>query len=342
MNKYEKYTILIPIYGLMFDTDIRIGDVAFLGSECEYVITQERKKYLDIINQFESYVPVFGGGLSEAMSATILAEYDLKDIPLIVFEFEHTKKDLEQNIFSRQDDENLLDMLLHKGDRMLDLLRFHYCNYLMEQFIFRAGIIGEGYGCVFVYNNQKKVGRTIARQITTMQYTGLSADIQSNAQQNIESQDHTLDLIELTQADPDIFDEIQGRLAVALRSHYENMNLSSQEARYKSIITGIEFLCKKSLYERIEGYELRERIAKFIAPNAKDLQPIIDELNKLFRIRNQMTHNIKYFIDLNLEAKKYLQKAEGYFFRSFLNILTMRKNNIYIDYKSMIQSLDIS
>lgn len=329
-----EYEIIVPIPGLELDKDVTFGSFRLCAKNVsDFEDAESMDDYIEDFSEQEK----IGYSLSEGLTQLALSNSDFNQFVTLRFFYKDELSNIELSDFSKDYDDNLLKKLLHIADRAMDYIRYKFCNIRNHLYIYKAGIINDGFGGIYLINRSNGIGKYIGRKISEFFYCGLSIYIDSDDSHRLnDDEDDDSQLIKLTQCNPIKFDEIDKRLAVALRAYYENNMIGSSESVYKSIITSIEFLIRKNYYERIDGVALRERIAKFAYLRPTDINTIVNDISSLLLIRNKMTHNIKYFEDLGIDENTYLKNAELYFLRIFNNILTLKVKYTFTNYQQLI------
>jgi hypothetical protein len=344
-----RYYVIAPIEGLHLDFDYRMYSAEVYGCPPDYKpnpqgCSEFRHPYeiFSRINlgQYNQLAEICDIDPETIENLSFLPNRKLSDFTCLAFSI-----DLDDAIKKPHDnsDQSTFNYIIDKGERLLDAWRLCIFKPGEDASIGKFGAIGNGVQCFWIGEDNTGKPRFIARKTSRFALTQKPFDVLLSEFGPIYN-DHTFrGLCVAAYYYPSNEDEIKNILYEGMRAFRESRELPYVEARFRQLATIAETLAKKYPNERIDGKELRERIAKISTAGwdlyknyntsrmtthlSPDQYKLIwqrydevgwSEIEEALRIitdlwsnvRNPLSHNVSQFSTLNRDAVKDLRNME--------------------------------
>jgi hypothetical protein len=265
-----------------------------------------------------------------------LPERRIKDFTCVAFELELDKSDYAL-ASSERFNSALLQDLLARGDKILDVLRLYLFKPGQDNSIGRVGAIANGVYGLWLGTIDGESVKFIARRVSRYQLVQDPIDVSLAEVRRIYNDDTFKELYSAACMGTQRYPVLDG-VFDGLRAFRESRELQSWEARFRHLGALAEGLAKKDKSERLFGKELRDRMAhvasrgwytelsgnsssdilpkpthsaslKHLEWNTKDdVLKVVEDLWD--NVRNPLTHSAATFTSLGRDPKQDVLNIE--------------------------------
>ena len=296
------YYALATVEGLHLTCDFVIYSAALYGCPPNYTPTpvglhelyRQPYQLLGSI-PFKDYVHF--GPLSAVDELTLqvirgVQNRTLKSYTCVAFEIE---LDAYLRPLDTESNSSLLQQLLERGERILDVIRLFLFKPGEHRSIGRVGAIGNGVYGAWVGDDGENAN-FVARKISQYQLVQSPFEVTLDDVRRIYNDPVFKELNSAASHHYDLDDKLLKRIFQSLRAFRESREIQSSEARFLRLGSLAEHLAKKDEVDHFKGQELRNRIARIASKGWNKKSDILHIVKDLWdNARNPLTHSVETF-----------------------------------------------
>lgn len=298
------YYVLSTVEGLHLTCDFVVYSAALYGCPPNYTPTpvglhevyRHPHQLLGSI-PFKNYIHFGPTSAMDELTLQAMASVQsrkLQDFTCIAFEIELDKPDYTSTL-SPEVNSLLLQQLLEKGERILDVIRLFLFKPGENRSIGRVGAIGNGV-CGAWLGNDGEAAKFIARKISRYQLVQSPFEVTLEDVRKIYNDPVFKELHSAACLNHDNDDLLLKRIFQSLRAFRESRELQSLETRFLRLGSLVEHLAKRDENEYLKGKELRNRIARIAEKGWNTKGDVLSVATDLWdNARNPLTHSVETF-----------------------------------------------
>lgn len=313
------YYVVTTVEGLHLTCDFVVYSAALYACQPDYTpsptglheVYRQPYEYLGMI-PFKDYalfspISAMDNLTLEAMDS--LKTKRLKDFTCIAFEANFNDQDLA-SIGSIKNNEKILQQLLEQGERIIDVIRLFLFKPGNNTSIGRVGAVGNGISGMWIGDDGQHA-KFIARQVSPYQFVQKPMRVTLTDVRKIYNDPVFKELCSAACNTLDNFDPLLKRIFQGLFAFRESREIQNQEARFLRLASLAEHLAKKDVTERLQGLELRNRIAQIAQSGWDEKSDVFNVVKDLWKhVRNPLTHSVETFTSIARDPKQDIPNME--------------------------------
>jgi len=298
---------LAPIEGLHLTCDFIVYSAALYGCHPNYNPTPVKlhetyRQPYDLLGKipFNNYVQLSSRAImddSTLLALENISNKTMKDFTVVAFEIEFDNPEYVSTLDS-QINEELLQRLLEKGERILDVIRLFLFTPGENKSIGQVGAMGHGISGIWFGNDGENL-KFIARKKSRYELAQTPIEVNLADVSRIYNNPVFKELCSAASIDSE-HDDLLARIFKSLRAYRLSRDNQDSETRFSRLAVIAEDLAKRRNDERLQGSNLRDRIAQIAQMGWDSKDDTLDVAKDLWgSVRNPLAHSLATFASLN-------------------------------------------